>query len=672
MSDFEKFAFTVHQRYNELSKYELFIVGGDNRAFSEAYLKAFPDGTNPIYKTNTEHDCTCCKNFIRNLGNLVAIIDGKVQTVWDDACVLAPYPYDEVAKKMRNVVLESEITCVFRSKERSYGAQFTRQDLGDGKVKKWSHFHGKVSDKHFTPSPGSAIGIYNSASQVFARGLEELTPEAFNTAIDLIEAKALYRGEEHLTSILAFKQLQVKYQALGSTYSELLFVWENAMDRHSRFRNTVIGTLLVDLSEGVDLDIAVKSFEAKVAPANYKRPTALITQSMVKDAMKTINELGLEPALERRMAKLSDVSVNNVLWVNREAQSKMKGGIEGILMDSARAPKRIGNSAKDVSIHDFMENILPLASSIEVLFNGRHQGNLVTLTAPVHEMPEKLFKWDNGFAWSYNGNVTDSIKDRVKKAGGAVEGDLCCRLAWDYKDDLDFHMVEPGGGHIFFPNRRTLSACGGVLDLDANGADGAREDPAENIVYADKRRMREGKYLLRVNNYSRRSDGVGFEVEVEFDGQRHNMVYDKVLKTGDTIDVAVIEYSKADGFQLMTPLSNTKSSVDVWGIKTETFVKVNTMMYSPNYWDGNAVGNKHWFFIIDACKNPDSVRGIYNEFLDSGLEKHRKVFEVLGSKTKCEPAEDQLSGLGFSSTKGDSITVKVTATSISEVFNVIF
>lgn len=47
------------------------------------YLASFPPGTNPIYKTNTEHDCTCCKNWIRNLGNVVAIVDGRMETMWD-------------------------------------------------------------------------------------------------------------------------------------------------------------------------------------------------------------------------------------------------------------------------------------------------------------------------------------------------------------------------------------------------------------------------------------------------------------------------------------------------------------------------------------------------------------------------------------------------------------
>ena len=83
-------------------------------------------------------------------------------------------------------------------------------------------------------------------------------------------------------------------------------------------------------------------------------------------------------------------------------------------------------------------------------------------------------------------------------------------------------------------------------------------------------------------------------------------------------------------------------------------------MLSPNYWEDNAVGNKHYFFMIDGCKNPDPVRGFFNEYLRPDLEKdHRRVFEAIASKAKVEYNENQLSGLGFSTTQRNEIVVKV-------------
>lgn len=200
---------------------------------------------------------------------------------------------------------------------------------------------------------------------------------------------------------------------------------------------------------------------------------------------------------------------------------------------------------------------------------------------------------------------------------------------------------------------------GGMLDVDANGGNGMMEHPVENIVYADKTKMREGIYNLRVHNYSRRSPGVGFEVELDIEGQVHHIVYDRVVSRGEFVEVAQIKYSKANGLQLLSSLPSTAVSKTVWGIPTQTYRKVNVVTLSPNYWD-DAVGNKHYMFMLDGCANDGSARGFFNEFLRADLNEHRKVIEMVGSKLKVAKDERQLSGLGFSSTQRNDILCRVT------------
>ena len=142
------------------------------------------------------------------------------------------------------------------------------------------------------------------------------------------------------------------------------------------------------------------------------------------------------------------------------------------------------------------------------------------------------------------------------------------------------------------------------------------------------------------------------------------------MKHKEWITVAIVTL-KNGKFSIEHKMNTTCSSKYFWGIKTEQFNKVSLLMNSPNHWGGSKTGNKHLFFILDGCKNPDKARGFYNEFLTEDLRKHRKTFEILAAKTKCEESENQLSGLGFSSTKKESVLIRAHGNG-SRLYNVQF
>lgn len=652
MSNFKPFAAAVYKTFTSMSKHELFTTIDGNLLWDE-YLKAFPVGTNNVYRVRTEYDCSCCKNFVKNIGPLVSVINGVRTSVWDSADTFE-YPFNIVASRLKELVHSHKITGLFRTSETKYGSESTLQRLDSGEILNWNHFYAKIADKHHTRSVGQITGEYETKVGVFRRGLTELTDDAFTTVLDLIESNALYRGQEFLRSVKEFASIKTKYNALPESQRED-FVWETTSNSSSLFRNTVIGTLVQDLSSGMETESAVRSYESKVAPTNYKRPTALITPKMINEALKTVSELGYELALERRFANISDVSVNNVLWVDTSVQGKMRNGIEAVLMDAATksAPSK-KNKAIDISIVDFMNNVVPKAKSMSAYIENNHTSNFVALTAPVHADSGKLFKWDNNFGWSYDGNITDSIKEKVKKAGGNVtNAKLRVSLAWSNYDDLDLHADCPNGEHIYYCNKRQ------VLDVDMNAGYGRSREPVENMSW---KTLIDGVYKISVNQYSKReSSDVGFTIEIENDRVVTQLSYPKpVTGTINVVDITV-KNGKVTDIKVLNKnvVGGSGFSIKKWGVDTESFVKVNTLMYSPNYWDDNAIGNKHWFFILDQCKSDDRVRGIYNEFLNPELDKHRKVFEVLGDKTKCVLVDDQLCGVGFSSTQRNNLLVDV-------------
>lgn len=423
-----------------------------------------------------------------------------------------------------------------------------------------------------------------------------------------------------------------------------------------------MGTLLINLSEGMDLERAVRAYETIMAPANYKRPTALITKKQIEAAQKTVAELGLTDALPRRHAHVEDISVNDVLFVNRDTRKKMKDNVFDMLGESSTVNPKQFTKAEEVTVEKFLSDILPGASKVEILVENRHVSNFVTLTAPVNPDAGNLFKWNNNFAWVYNGSVADSFKEKVKQAGGNVDGFMRCSLHWFNYDDLDLHVVEPNGNEIYFGNKRGNS--GGTLDVDMNAGAGKSRDAVENVVWTNPGNLSKGRYKVYVHNFCKReSIDVGFEFEIEINGELHKFHYDKSVVDRSEVEVAYIDVD-ANRNITMKPIlpegSTSVKSTNEWNIDTMKFQEVSCIMLSPNYWDGQAVGNKHLFFMIEGCKNPDPVRGFFNEYLRSDLEKnHKRVFEAIGSKAKVEYSDEQLSGLGFSSTSHNDVVVKV-------------
>lgn len=672
--NFSVFALALRKHFEKLAKDRLFEVAVERNDVWERYLAAFPEGSNPIFRTNTEHDCSCCRHFIRDIGNVV-VFSGKnnaeLITVWDLKDL--PYPYQDVADTLAAYVRELAVTDVFLVPFNAYGVEKNLAMIDDN-PRTFHHFRVEVPRQHVNLNWEAKRGDLRTTFAVLKRGLTEFTAEALAAVIDLIDQGMLYRGTEFKKQLTEFQALHASVRGINDERILNQKVWQAVDKPIARFRNTVIGTLVSDLSEGYDLEDCVKAYEQKVAPENYRRPKALITKGMVEQATKTIAELGLEEALERRHARLSDVSINSVLFVDNEVRGQLKGGLADLLMEEVKPAPFNKDAAERISITKFLETVLPRAAKVQLYLETSQFGNFMSLTAPVHSEVKQLFRWNNDFAWSYDGNVADSIKARVKRAGGRVENvTLRASLAWFNHDDLDLHAYEPDGTHIYFGHRKSQNGNSGELDVDMNVRTYVR-NAVENIRWTHA--LKFGRYIITVNQFNKReSIDVGFEVELESaGGLLTTLRYEKALGHGQTKRVAEIHVGDR-GVVTIEPsegMAVGHSMQEKWGLTSGQLVRVNSVILSPNYWDGQAVGNMHWFFILDKCHNPLPTRGMYNEFLNPRLEKHRKVFEVLGDKVKCPVVPDQMSGLGFSSTQPNEVTVLVSGPKLNRAYTIVF
>ena len=266
--DFSKIKTAVAQQFAAMAKHELFRTIVNKDQLWETYLAAFPAGSNPILKERTEHDCNCCKSFIRAVGNVVAIIDNNVVSIWD--CTVADPNYQVVADAMAQLVTSAPIGNVFRHTEKTAGTDKNFSQVLDETVI-WTHFFvnipcGQRNEKNFVLK-GTDIGPYLSdaraAHDVLYRSLTEITQEAVATVLDLIAQNSLYRGQEHSFAVASFQKLQCEAETMTRHIQSLSSISSSSsnqiLDRYAwlksqtlpasvaKIRNTSIGTLLVDL-----------------------------------------------------------------------------------------------------------------------------------------------------------------------------------------------------------------------------------------------------------------------------------------------------------------------------------------------------------------------------------------------------------------------------------------
>lgn len=646
----------------------LFEVEVDKDELWNLYLDSFPAGTNEIYRERREHDCSCCRHFIKTIGNAVVIKNNQITTIWDFRTDDSTYQL--VLDAVSDFVKSHAISNVYVSKLKKIGTLKNYEMLENGKIQEWSHFYLELPDNlvdRTNRSEGDIKGSFRDVKNVFKRSLDEISEESILTVLELISSNTLYKGEEWKAVLQEFLKYKKEYKKIKVEQKEN-YAWEKSIKAGpviGKIRNHSIGTLLVNISEGMDLDTAVKKYEQIVAPANYKRPKAIYTKKMLEDAKRTITELGYLDSLNRRFATPDDISANNLLFLNRDTAKRVGGGdvFSEMEKDVAVNPKQFSR-VEEIGIEKFVKDVLPTVSEVEVYLENKHAKNMVSLITPENRDSKSMFKWDNGFSWAYTGNMADSdIRENVKMAGGKVDGVLRFSIQWNENgrdnSDIDAHCIEPNRNEIYYGNNRKpdISRLGGQLDIDIIRPAG--KIAVENITWNNKEQMIPGIYEFFVHQYNGMTTD-GFRAEIEFDGQIHSFDYHKPTKCNQKIKVAQVILHQNGTFTIKELLPSSVSSREVWGLQTNQFVPVSVICYSPNYWDEQkGIGHKHYMFILKGCVNPEMPNGMFNEYLKEELMQHKRVFEALGSKCHVEDCDDQLSGIGFSSTKRAEMIVKV-------------
>jgi len=132
----------------------LFVADVSKEEMWTTYLNSFPEGTNPIMRKRTEHDCSCCRHFMRDFGNVVSIKDGEVTTIWD-------FPtegignYGPVAEAMASLIRSKPVRDIFVTDVAKIGTDKTPEMFENGEVYAWEHFYYELPDCLVMPTKRS-------------------------------------------------------------------------------------------------------------------------------------------------------------------------------------------------------------------------------------------------------------------------------------------------------------------------------------------------------------------------------------------------------------------------------------------------------------------------------------------------------------------------------------
>lgn len=701
---FKDFNTKMKTQFDVMQKHKLFRLKTTGQEIWDAYLGGFKPGQNPIFRdpASSEANANNDKNFIRRYGNIVAITDTYEIISMFDIDVVGT-KYEDTIKGLQKLVASSEVGEVFfetfdelnslpyekitKTKEKFQLGhektlkQYTQQEadkfgvVNTKDIYQFDHFYVHVN-KQFVDMSGKSVesimGTYRDSKNVFKRAMDEISLDTLNLVVDLINQGSLLDGATHLYKLEQFIPLKREYDTLPSNKKDT-WCWAKSYQLpFAKFKNELIGVLCSELAEGKELNEACQSWNKRVDPANYMKAIAPITKRQIEEARKFVEENGYEESFDRRFATIDDIKVNEILHSNVGGSKIASVSIfDAVKPASTRHKRSEFDTVEEVTIDKFMKDILPGCTSIEAFFLSQQKNNLVSLTTANKPDSKPIFKWDNNYSWTFNGNLAGKsmIKEAVKSAGGKIDGVLRASMIWNESgvdnSDLDIWCMQPNKEKIGFETQfrkdrgNYQSSCSGQLDLDNTNP--GRNLGVENIYFADQKRMKDGVYTFWVNQYSGRNSK-GFKFEIEFNGELHNYVYDKVVRG----NVQVAEVTLKDGVfsikHLLPSTEGTSASEEIYGLETNQFHKVNLVCLSPNHWGDNNVGNKHYFFMLEGAKSPISIRSFHNENLNSDLLPHRKVMEVLGTTNMIEPSEKQLTGLGFNATVKDELIVRLQGT----------
>lgn len=144
-----------------------------------------------------------------------------------------------------------------------------------------------------------------------------------------------------------------------------------------------------------------------------------------------------------------------------------------------------------------------------------------------------------------NNIVNDSI--RVINNEGEF-GCLSFTLVWNSTDDLDLHVFDAKGNHIFFKKYcksadNRFSSAGGQLDIDLNARGVDTDQPVENVYF--KCTPPRGEYIVKIHAFEKRTPNpVNIKLIIRKNGRIIKEIPNVIKTNNEVVEIIKYQYNE--------------------------------------------------------------------------------------------------------------------------------
>lgn len=397
---YEKFLYSVVKSFEKSTqgdKAPLFTTDAED--LFELFLENLPQDARQHYT------CRTCRKFVDTYGGLVRIDESGTKTpaFWSKD-VAVPEFFDGAVKAVRKAVKDAKVTGVFITSARVLGTPITGS---------WKHIAATMPERFLNKSriktDEQLMAEKVEDHRILIDALSKYTTDTVRAAVGILSTDVLYRSEKVLGIAEWFLNLKnaVEGKERKSSKNIIWYAVATAPAGFCHISSSMIGTLLDDIENGLDMEAIKRRFADKMNPLAYQRPKAAPSRGNVEQAERIVEKLGIANSLKRRFARADEIEKiwepapvrdpyphnTGVFSMVKTKEETKKGGFTATLV----------GKVDGITFEKFKREVLPSAKTIEFAVPIGLDNYCGILTAEDFDAPP-ILKWDseekrNPFSW---------------------------------------------------------------------------------------------------------------------------------------------------------------------------------------------------------------------------------------------------------------------------------